>query len=172
MTTKRHILFFQVLKLLLACLIVASSMWITEYFNIVEISALLPSLSTSPIQIIGAAIIIMGLPMFLTGIVFLRHTGLNDDSRFFQVSGIYCFLRNPVSSGFYTTLFGTGLIMNKTGLVMAGIFGFICSCALAKAEEKQIIKTLGKEYIEYRNTTPLMIPNIPLLIKVLIGKQH
>jgi len=171
MERKRRKLPFGALKLLLGVLIVLCSLWITQYLNIVEISALLPSLSPSPIQIIGAATIIVGLPIFLTGIFFSRYTGFKNESRTFRVSGIYCFIRNPVYSGMYTTLFGIGLIVNRSGIVIAGVLGFICSCALAKAEEKHLIKIFGKEYIDYRNTTPMMIPNFPLLLRILIGKK-
>jgi protein-S-isoprenylcysteine O-methyltransferase Ste14 len=156
------------LKIFLGIGILLGSLWITNYLDRVRISDLNPSVPLFPIQIVGAFMIIIWLPIFLTGIFFLKNT---NPSQLFRTTGIYRFTRNPIDAGFYATLSGTGLILANTGITIAGILGFMISWILCKEEERKLITKFSENYIDYKNKTPRMIPNFPLLVKTLSGNR-
>lgn len=124
------------------------------------------------ILIVGAIQIIVFLPLFISGIYFLGRRGAVGQSDTLITNGIYQYVRNPMYSGLSLTLFGAGLLLNQTGIVLAGLIWFTLAFFQCKREEKELLQRFGQAYIDYKNHTPLFIPNFELLINNIFNHKH
>jgi protein-S-isoprenylcysteine O-methyltransferase Ste14 len=63
-------------------------------------------------------------------------------------------------TGVFALLFGLGFCLRSISLlvVFTPLFILINVWELKAIEEPELIKRLGQEYIEYRNTTPMFFP--------------
>jgi protein-S-isoprenylcysteine O-methyltransferase Ste14 len=75
-------------------------------------------------------------------------------------SGPYRYARNPMLTGVFLLLFGIGFTFNSVSLVFffTPLFIIFNVWELKNIEEPELIKRLGKEYIEYKNQTPMFLP--------------
>ena len=75
-------------------------------------------------------------------------------------TGPYRYARNPMLTGVFLFLFGTGFCINSVSLVcfFTPLYVLINVWELKEIEEPELMKRLGDEYIEYRRRTPMFIP--------------
>jgi len=59
---------------------------------------------------------------------------------------------------------GLGFIMDSTGIIL-GATTWIPICILeCKQEEKQLYQLFKEDYLKYSNKTPLLFPNLSLIL--------
>jgi len=77
-------------------------------------------------------------------------------------TGPYRYARNPMLTGVFLLLCGIGFAFNSVSLVFffTPLFVLINVWELKRIEEPELIKRLGKDYIEYKNQTPMFLPRI------------
>ena len=75
--------------------------------------------------------------------------------------GPYALTRNPMITGLFFVLFGTGFILNSVTLTffITPLFVILNYIELKKIEEPELVKRLGEDYKVYRNNVPMFIPN-------------
>jgi protein-S-isoprenylcysteine O-methyltransferase Ste14 len=75
-------------------------------------------------------------------------------------TGPYRYVRNPMLTGVFLILFGIGFGINSVSLVLffVPLYVLINFWELKYIEEPELIKRLGREYVEYRGKTPMFIP--------------
>ncbi len=78
------------------------------------------------------------------------------------VDGPYAYMRNPMMLGVFLLLIGIGIFSGSLSLTVIFVPAFILIVVLEikYIEEPELEKRLGKEYMEYRKNTPMMIPKI------------
>jgi len=77
------------------------------------------------------------------------------------VDGPYAYVRNPMLSGVFISLFGFGLLIGSFSFtfILTPLFIALNVWELKAIEEPELAKRLGEEYLEYKNKTPMFIPN-------------
>jgi protein-S-isoprenylcysteine O-methyltransferase Ste14 len=77
-------------------------------------------------------------------------------------SGPYACSRNPMLTGVFALLFGIGVLIESVSLlfIFTPLFILINVWELKVIEEPELLKRLGREYAEYRETTPMFFPKI------------
>lgn len=75
-------------------------------------------------------------------------------------SGPYAYIRNPMLTGVFALLFGIGVSLESVSLlfIFTPLFILINVWELKAIEEPELLKRLGREYAEYRETTPMFFP--------------
>lgn len=83
------------------------------------------------------------------------------------VSGPYAYVRNPMLTGVFALLVGIGAGLRSASLVaiITPLFVFINVWELKAIEEPELVKRLGKDYIDYRKKTPMFFPNFGKIFK-------
>ncbi len=145
--------------------------WITYFFQIDNFQQLLWFIPAWIIYTIGFVNLLLWLPIFILGFYYLRRKGAVGDSESLITRGIYQYVRNPMYIGISITIISIGLIINQTGLIIAGIFWFISCIFQSLREEKELEVRFGEEYINYKNSVPRLIPNFKLFIRNLFIKK-
>jgi len=115
--------------------------------------------------LLGILQVIIWLPVFISGVYFLGQRGAVGQSDTLRENGIYKYVRNPMYSGVSFTIFGVGLILDQTSVALAGIIWFLIAFIQCKREEKELKARFKEDYMNYKNRTPMFIPNFELLIK-------
>ena len=77
-------------------------------------------------------------------------------------TGPYAYTRNPMLTGVFALMFGFGFIFESISLLVlfTPLFIVINTWELKAIEEPVLVKRLGDAYIEYRNSTPMFVPDI------------
>jgi protein-S-isoprenylcysteine O-methyltransferase Ste14 len=135
-----------------------------ELDKLLKFPMLLPSsaniIVSIPILIIGLFMIFM---ISWSMITFLRKKGtpvpFNPPPKL-VLNGPYTYMRNPMLTGLFITLFGCGIYFNSISLTFIFTpFFIICNLIEIKyIEEPELEKRLGKEYLEYKKKVPRFIP--------------
>ena len=75
-------------------------------------------------------------------------------------TGPYRFARNPMLTGVFLLLFGIGFAIKSLSLVFFFTPLYILANVweLNEIEEPELVKRLGKDYVAYRQRTPMFIP--------------
>lgn len=75
--------------------------------------------------------------------------------------GPYAHARNPMLSGVFISLFGFGILIGSFSFtfIFTPLFVALNVWELKAIEEPELAKRLGEEYLEYKNKTPMFIPN-------------
>ena len=75
-------------------------------------------------------------------------------------TGPYRYARNPMLTGVFIFLFGLGFYINSVSIVFffTPLYVLINVWELKHIEEPELVKRLGDAYIEYRDQTPMFIP--------------
>jgi protein-S-isoprenylcysteine O-methyltransferase Ste14 len=121
----------------------------------------------------GRLPILLSLPLFAIAFFmigwsvhhFLKAKGtpvpINPPPRLVQ-SGLYTYSRNPMLTGVFALLFGIGVWLESVSLlfIFTPLFILINVWELKVIEEPELLKRLGREYAEYRETTPMFFPKI------------
>jgi len=76
--------------------------------------------------------------------------------------GPYAYTRNPMMTGVFMTLAGVGILLRSVSLtfIITPLFVFISIIEFKYIEEPELEKRFGKEYTEYKERTPMIIPKI------------
>ncbi len=114
--------------------------------------------------IISIPILIIGLFMISWSMItFFRVKGtpvpFNPPPKLVS-NGPYSYMRNPMLTGLFITLFGCGIYFNSISLAFIFTpFFIICNLIEIKyIEESELEKRLGKDYLEYKKKVPRFIP--------------
>lgn len=121
----------------------------------------------------GCLPIMLSLPLFCIAFLmigwsvhhFLKAKGtpvpINPPPRLVN-SGPYVYSRNPMLTGVFALLFGIGVLLESVSLlfIFTPLFIMINVWELKAIEEPELLKRLGREYVEYRKTTPMFFPKI------------
>ena len=77
-------------------------------------------------------------------------------------SGPYAYCRNPMLAGVFALLFGLGVLLESVSLVFifTPLFILLNVWELKAIEEPELAKRLGREYVAYRERTPMFLPKI------------
>jgi protein-S-isoprenylcysteine O-methyltransferase Ste14 len=76
--------------------------------------------------------------------------------------GPYAYSRNPMMTGLFMVMAGIGVFFGSVTLTffMTPLFVFMSILEFKYIEEPELEKRFGKEYVEYRKKTPIIIPRI------------
>jgi protein-S-isoprenylcysteine O-methyltransferase Ste14 len=77
-------------------------------------------------------------------------------------SGPYAYSRNPMMTGLFMVIAGIGIYFGSITLtfVMTPLFIFMSVLEFKYIEEPELAKRFGKEYLEYKEKTPIIIPKL------------
>lgn len=77
------------------------------------------------------------------------------------VNGPFKQSRNPMGFGLTVLYFGVGIIVSAFSTIIVVLFFFLALIFYIKVvEEKELELRFGKDYVEYKNSTPFIIPNL------------
>jgi len=107
----------------------------------------------------GLVLVAVWLPISIAGIYTIGHRGAVGMSGHLINYGIYHYVRNPMYSGIFFTLLGTGLIANSLGIIIASLIWLVVSIFECRRELKGLEDRFGKDYKTYERETPFFIPN-------------
>jgi protein-S-isoprenylcysteine O-methyltransferase Ste14 len=76
--------------------------------------------------------------------------------------GPYAYSRNPMMTGLFLVMIGTGIFAGSVTLtfIMTPLFVLMSVLEFKYIEEPELAKRFGKAYTEYREKTPVIIPRI------------
>jgi len=77
-------------------------------------------------------------------------------------NGPYAYSRNPMMTGLFMVMVGIGIYFGSITLtfVMTPLFIFMSVLEFKYIEEPELAKRFGKEYLEYKGKTPIIIPKL------------
>src|SRR6185437_11164949 len=85
---------------------------------------------------------------------------LNPDHELVR-SGPYRVIRHPIYASMLCVLLGTGFLVARWALLIAGVLVFIAGTEIrVRIEEKLLASRFGDEFLEYRRGVPAYIPLI------------
>lgn len=121
----------------------------------------------------GSVFTITGLILMAAGIFFISWSIINflmargtpvpfNPPPKLVTSGPYRYIRNPMVTGLFIFLFGTGFYLSSVSsvLIFTPLFILLNMLELKLIEEPELEKRLGKEYTEYKNRVPMFFPRI------------
>jgi len=121
---------------------------------------------------LGQFNIIFSLPFFSLALFLIGWSGQNflkvrgtpvpfNPPPQLVTSGPYTYTRNPMLTGVFALLFGFGIFFGSVSLlfIFTPLFIFVNFWEVKAIEEPELVKRLGKEYIEYRKMTPMFFPS-------------
>ena len=78
------------------------------------------------------------------------------------IKGLYAHTRNPMMLGYFTLLFGLGVLLNSFSLffIFAPVFILGNILYLKFIEEKEMEKKFGRQYLEYKRRVPMFVPGL------------
>jgi len=138
----------------------------------VVLSLLVDQLTNLPKILPGSLNLILSFPILALSLFITGWSVLN----FFKVKGTpvpfnpppqlvtngpYAYVRNPMLTGIFILLFGFGLLFRSLSLIFffTPLFIFFNVWELKTIEEPELSKRLGEEYNEYKERTPMFIPD-------------
>ncbi|HLI60121.1 MAG TPA: isoprenylcysteine carboxylmethyltransferase family protein [Solirubrobacteraceae bacterium] len=112
---------------------------------------------------IGAALFASGLALAIWARVHLgRNWGMPMTERLepeLITSGPYACIRHPIYTGLLLAMFGTALVTNLTGLIVAACLSGVFVYA-ARVEERNLTAAFPSAYPAYQARTKMLIPFI------------
>jgi len=122
--------------------------------------------------IISTLLLIFGLFYVIWSIIhFLKVKGtpvpVNPPPKL-VCTGPYAYTRNPMLTGIFFLMFGIGFWIGSFSLILifTPLFILANTLELKKIEEPELEKRLGKDYLEYKQRTPMFIPGLHKALKV------
>jgi protein-S-isoprenylcysteine O-methyltransferase Ste14 len=115
---------------------------------------------------IGLAVVVAGLAVWVWCVaLFWKARGTPvpaNPPRELVVDGPYSWVRNPMLTGVFATLFGLGFMLHSVSLVFVWtpIFMVLNAIELKLVEEPELERRLGASYVEYRHRVPMFIPRL------------
>ena len=128
-------------------------------------------ISTSSNIIVSVPILAIGLFLIIWSVLhFVRVKGtpvpFNPPPEL-VATGPYAHVRNPMLTGVFILLFGLGVLFRSISLVLifTPLFILLNVWELKAVEEPELIKRLGRDYVEYKKRVPLFIPRLRVKAK-------
>jgi len=148
----------------------------TIFFIFIAIK--IDNLFNLPKIIISSSNLYISMPLIFLGIIltgwsvfhFLKVKGtpvpLNPPPKLVNF-GPYAYTRNPMLTGIFLFMFGIGFWIGSFSLILVftPLFILVNTLELKMIEEPELEKRLGKEYIEYKNKTPMFIPGLNYVLR-------
>jgi protein-S-isoprenylcysteine O-methyltransferase Ste14 len=112
----------------------------------------------------GVALIAAGLYLILTTIGLFVTLGKGtlapwDPPQKLVVTGIYCYVRNPMISGVVAVLFGQALLFSSFPLLLYAGFVFAANAVyIPLSEEPGLRRRFGHQYDDYARQVPRWLP--------------
>jgi protein-S-isoprenylcysteine O-methyltransferase Ste14 len=125
-----------------------------------------PLLGLSAFRVIGALLIVAGIPALLDSFARFAIQGLGTPAPVFPtrhlvVSGLYRYVRNPMYVGVGSVILGQGLLLGDFRvLIYAAAAWFAASLFVIAYEEPTLRRTFGQEYEEFCKHVPRWIPRL------------
>jgi len=132
---------------------------------------MLPSSTLQPIHLAGAAVSSVGFLVSVASIWQLYAYGsgmpwgdVAEDSQSSRLvtKGLYGYTRNPMLLGYGLFVMGAGLYYESvtTAFILPTLLVAVVSLWIKKKEEPELVKRFGQEYINYRDSTPFIVPRM------------
>ena len=115
---------------------------------------------------IGAILILAGLPGLVDAFVRFALQGLGTPApiappRHLVVTGLYCYVRNPIFVALVALILGQALLMGDWRLIVYGALLWLAFHVQVVAyEEPTLALTFGREYEAFRAAVPRWIPRM------------
>ncbi len=142
----------------LITLLVFTALWVNQFLPIQLLMSKPATLSISvPLLTIGGGLVLWKYYLFFRArgspVPFMPPRSLVG-------RGLYAYIRNPMMLGYFTLLFGLGVLLNSFSLIFIFVPGFILGNVtyLKVIEEKEMEKKFGEQYLEYKTRVPMFIP--------------
>jgi len=137
---------------------------ISAALGVGRLSNAFPMFPRPVFTVLGVALLLFWLPIFIAGIYALDRRGAVGQSETLRTNGIYRYVRNPMYSGISFSIIGLGLILDSGGVALAGALWLLLAAWQSKREEKELAVRFGLQYSAYRDATPILFPRpLPLL---------
>ena len=139
--------------------------WVDRYLS-------LPAFPPFPVNLLlGFTVFYVGLKMGIrsTKVLYRRGLGLpwgearkDVETSRLVVTGPYAYTRNPMILGYSLLPCGMGLMFRSIGMsTTIPLVVVIVNVAIAKLrEEPHLEERFGEEYIDYKRSTPFLIPGL------------
>jgi methanethiol S-methyltransferase len=118
-----------------------------------------------PVLIAGAFLLSAGLLIMVVCIhkYFLSLSGLKSlfretPAHRLMVTGIHRYVRHPLYSGTFLTIWGFWLLFPSWGLLIAGVVITLYTLLAIAWEEEKLVAEFGEPYRQYQRTVPKLIP--------------
>ena len=125
-----------------------------------------PFLGSWAFPVIGAVLVIAGVPVLLDSFARFAWQGLGTPAPVFPtrhlvVSGLYRHVRNPMYAAVVSVILGQGLWFGSVGLLEYGLAVWLVFHLFVLAyEEPKLRETFGTEYGEFCAQVPRWIPRL------------
>lgn len=118
------------------------------------------------VSFFGLVLVVLGLTLFVATVRLFSQYGEGsimpwDPTQRLIVLGVYRHVRNPMHTGVFLVLFGEGLLLRSTPLlvVVAAVVVFHLFY-IPLSEERGLEKRFGEAYREYKRNVPRWIPRL------------
>jgi protein-S-isoprenylcysteine O-methyltransferase Ste14 len=124
-----------------------------------------PPLSTI-VSLAGLLLVVVGLILFVATLHLFSQYGEGsimpwDPTQHLIVLGVYRHVRNPMHTGVFLVLFGEGLLLRSTPLlVLVSAIVILHLFYIPLSEERGLERRFGEAYREYRRNVPRWIPRL------------
>jgi len=138
--------------------------WIAQKYGVRL--AIREAIGPISLQVIGVALLIVGLALFLASLWHFATEGKGtlapwDPPREFVAGGPYRFVRNPMISGVFFILFGEAFaLLSRPHAVWAACFAILNLVFIPAVEEPQLERRFGDPYREYLRHVRRFIPRL------------
>jgi protein-S-isoprenylcysteine O-methyltransferase Ste14 len=119
-------------------------------------------------RVIGALMITAGLPVLLDSFARFAIQGLGTPApvappQHLVVTGLYCYVRNPMYVAVSLLIFGQGLLFGSVRLLGYGLVVWLAFFAFVVFyEEPALRRKFGKDYEEFCTCVPRWVPRLKL----------
>jgi protein-S-isoprenylcysteine O-methyltransferase Ste14 len=147
------LIFFSIVSLL-----IVASFFMDRFWGLPEFISMPLSIAVSlPFLIIGVL-----LWLWSAGIFFKTKgtpVPVNPPPKL-VTDGPYAYSRNPMLTGLFMVVAGIGILFGSISLtfIMTPLFVLMSILEFKYIEEPELMKRFGKEYSEYKERTPIIIP--------------
>lgn len=119
-----------------------------------------PLLLWLPFQVVGAALVVIGIGVLLNAFGRFVHEGLGTPAPVapteqLVIGGLYRYVRNPMYVAVLAVILGQALLFGQALLLSYAAVAFLAMAAFARGyEEPELSRQFGGAYEEYRRNVP------------------
>lgn len=127
---------------------------------------ILPIFSDFNVSLLGFIIVLLGISISVSGRISLGTNWANaheyqiKQKQTLTTRGIYKYIRNPIYTGMLFALTGAELVCQSYLFIVVFMVMFLWAYTRSKREEKILEEHFGKEYLNYKKRTKMLIPFI------------
>jgi protein-S-isoprenylcysteine O-methyltransferase Ste14 len=125
-----------------------------------------PLLHFSPSRWLGVLLILAGVPLLLDSFARFALKGLGTPAPIFPtrhlvISGLYCYVRNPMYLAVVAVILGQGLLFGDVRVLEYALISWLAAYLFVVFyEEPTLRRTFGAEYEVFRANVPRWIPRL------------